>query len=185
MSKELEIEILLKEYDTLRAEILTAMASRHSIVTFGLATVGVLWSAAATLVAAEKDHQTLAFIILALIIPFASAFIVQMWLGEYARMYRAGKFIADHSEPEINGRAGSVVLSWENNLRVGKKHMQFPYASAVLLFFSSSLISCIFGAYQMLDHSRVCFDVGVTALIAVVHLGAYWYFYGQLKNLRL
>lgn len=181
-----KVEVLLKEYDTLRAEILTAMASRHSIVTFGLATVGALWTAAATvLVAASEETHVLSYILLTFVSPLVSIFVVQMWLGEYGRMYRAGKFIADHSEPEINRLLKSDILTWESKLRGGKKHMRQPYYATVCLFVLSSLSSCVFGCYKMLADLSQCFVSISLIFVALLHFGLFVYFFLQLNRLRL
>ena len=39
------IEIMLKEYETLRQEVLAAMSNRNSILSFGLATIGAIFTA--------------------------------------------------------------------------------------------------------------------------------------------
>jgi hypothetical protein len=52
MDKE---EILLKEYDSLRAEVLNAIANRNSILTFGLATIGVLFTGTVSLIPFLKE----------------------------------------------------------------------------------------------------------------------------------
>jgi len=38
-------DVMLKEYETLRQEILTAMGSRNSVLSFGLATIGAILTA--------------------------------------------------------------------------------------------------------------------------------------------
>ena len=85
-------EVLFKEYETLRNEILTAMTARNSILSFGLATVGVLFTGAAAVFVVQQK-AVLPALVLMLVAPIICIFVLFIWLGEYQRMHRAGRFI--------------------------------------------------------------------------------------------
>ena len=57
-------EILFKEYQTLREEIIASMSNRNQILSYGLAIIGLLFTSAAAL-----NKTELSFIILILAIP--------------------------------------------------------------------------------------------------------------------
>lgn len=140
-----EEEILLKEYDTLRNEILTAMTNRNSILTYGLATIGILYTGVAAL-DKSSDNSIFSIIILMVVSPVLCVFISLNWLGEYERMQRAGSFIVD-LEKRINLIKSKVILSWETNLRSQKKHMKYPYHSTTLFLTVLSILSYFIGLY--------------------------------------
>lgn len=148
MNKE---EVLFKEYDTLRAEILTAMTNRNTILTFGLATIGVLYTGAAALTR-SSDYSNLTVLILTLIAPLICTFISMIWLGEYERMRRASKFLIN-VERRINEMVGDRVLTWETSLYENKKHMKYPYNSIIMFLTVLSMFSYTIGLY-LFDGSR-------------------------------
>ena len=133
------IEILLKEYETLRQEILTAMGSRNTILSFGLATVGAIFTAS---IATQFGDSPSPFssTILAVVIPIVCVFVLFMWLGEYQRMQRAGRFLVG-LEKRINDEAKKELLSWESK----HEHMKYPYNTTAMLIILLSIASHVIG----------------------------------------
>jgi hypothetical protein len=137
------VEILIKEYETLRSEILTSMSNRISILSFGLATIGAIFTASMA-VFITSNNVILPSMILSLAIPLTSNFVLIMWLGEYQRMQRAGQFLVG-LEKRINDEASKQLLSWETSHR----HMKYPYNTTVMLLLAISIISYIIGIVNL------------------------------------
>ena len=141
------VEILFKEYETLRAEILASMSNRISILSFGLATIGAIFTASIAIYI-TSDNVILPGMVLSLAIPFISNFVLFMWLGEYQRMQRAGQFLVG-LEKQINDEASKLLLSWETSLRTQRRHMKYPYNTTVMLLLAISAISYVTGIVNL------------------------------------
>ena len=137
------VEILIKEYETLRAEILASMSNRISILSFGLATIGAIFTAG-IIAYISSDNTILPSMVLSLAIPLTSNFVLFMWLGEYQRMQRAGQFLVG-LEKRINNEASKQLLSWETSHR----HMKYPYNMTVMLLLAISAISYVIGVVNL------------------------------------
>jgi heme/copper-type cytochrome/quinol oxidase subunit 4 len=141
------VEILLKEYETLRQEILATMNNRVSILSFGLAGIGVVFTASLA-TDSTNAHPLFSSLVLVLAVPAISNFVLFMWLGEYQRMQRAGKFLVE-LENRINTETSKELLTWETKLRTQHSHMGYPYIVTVLLLILISAVSFIIGAVNL------------------------------------
>jgi len=141
------IDILIREYETLRQEILTTMANRNTILSFGLASVGAIFTASIAF-SKENSLSLLGSLMLIIGLPAIDLFVIYIWLGEYQRMQRAGKFIMG-LEHRINEEAKRTLLSWETNLRMQRSHMKYPYNTTVMLLTCISLVSITFGLISL------------------------------------
>ena len=137
------IEVMIKEYETLREEILATMHVRSSILSFGLATIGAIITASIA-VSVSGSYSPLSNLMLILGVPAVSNFVLFMWLGEYQRMQRAGRFLVD-LERRVNDKAEENLLTWETHLREQSRHLKYPYHTTVLLFMAISVISLVAG----------------------------------------
>ncbi len=171
------IAILLEEYQTLRQEVMAAMGSRNSILSFGLAIIGAIFTAS---IATQTSTTTslLASLILVLIVPLISVSILFMWLGEYHRMQRAGKFLADLEE-KVNEAASKELLTWESHLRDERHHMTYPYNTTVLLLALISLASLIIGLFTMQ------LSTGWTWALSILGVGLHGWVYFYVVSLML
>ena len=174
------VDIMLKEYETLRQEILTAMQGRHSILSFGQATIGVLFAASAALYAASGQSLFLS-LVLSLVVPSIGNFTLFMWLGEYQRMQRAGRFLVD-LERRINDRAQDELLTWETHLREQRRHMRYPYKSTVVLLTVINAVSLLVGLV-MLDTSIVMILI-LAAVGGALHFVICRYAMSSMSRLR-
>ena len=170
-------EILLKEYEALRAEILLAMTSRNTILSYALAVVGVLYSGVAAMAVAKVD-SFLPGITLIMVVPSVCLFSLFIWLGEYQRMHRAGGHIIQ-LENRIRDDKGNKILTWESNLREQKKHMRYPYDTTILMLVLISLFSMIIGYYLMVNREIWMLIVGIVPLVVV-----YVYSISRMTELR-
>lgn len=176
-----KVEILLKEYETLRAEILTAMNSRSSILSFGIAAVGAVFSASIAVSAVTSSTLLSAFMLMGAV-PAMNCFVLYIWLGEYQRMQRAGKFIAD-IETRINTKVGEDILSWETHLRKNQKHMKYPYHTTVVLLTLISFISVGVGLF-FFDLS-LGYKMIIAVIILVFLLLIYYDVISRMAKLRI
>jgi hypothetical protein len=167
------IEIMLKEYETLRQESLTAMSSRNSILSFGLAAIAALFTAS---IAAPVDSNVPRPVLI-LVVPAVAICVVLMWLGEYERTQRAGKFLAD-LESKINNKAkenklltseGEELLRWETQLRGESRHLKYPYIFTVALLTATGFISLYLGHNLSPVTGLMLIVVGITLAITSVY----------------
>lgn len=173
------VEILLKEYETLRQEILTAMSNRISILSFGLASIGAIFTASIAIY--STNNALLSGLALTLAIPAISIFILFIWLGEYQRMQRAGKFLAG-LEKRINEKATMKLLSWETDLRAKHTHMKYPYNSTVMLLLVISTISFIIGSINLSIPTPNNWTLLVLGLIG--HISIYFYTLAKISKMQ-
>lgn len=174
------MEVLFKEYETLRAEILTAMNSRNSILSFGLAVIGAIFAASIATFKNTSDNL-LSSLILIFLVPLINSFVLFIWLGEYQRMQRAGKFISE-LEQRINTEAKSTLLTWETELRKQRLHMSYPYDTTVLLITMLSLTSIIFGLIT--TPLSICYKYLFVGIAILFNLSLYTYFYKKMIKIR-
>lgn len=175
------VEIVIKEYETIRQEILTSMNNRVSILSFGVATIGAIFTAS---IAVFEKHSMLSGWMLILAVPAINSFILFMWLGEYQRMQRAGKFLVV-LESRINQMmaAESQLLTWETSLRAQRSHMKYPYNITVLLLVVISLISICLGITTLPHSLTLNWVIGVVGFI--LNLLLYIYATRSIAKLRL
>lgn len=174
-----KIEILIKEYETLREEVLTTMQVRNSILSFGLATIGVILTAAIALVG---NSALLSGLVLSAIVPSISIFILFMWLGEYQRMQRAGRFLVE-LEKKINEIAAGELLTWETSLRSQRRHMRYPYNTTVMMITIISVMSFSIGIIIMNLILLVSILLIVSGVLA--HVVIYGYATSSMSKLRV
>jgi hypothetical protein len=103
----------LAEYQSLRAESLQAQQAQLTILQFGITGVAVLVG-----LSLQLENEGLAILLLLLMVPLVSIFIVSVWFTEIFRSLRAGDFLAER-EKKINNEIGNKVpaLYWETWLR--------------------------------------------------------------------
>lgn len=174
------IEIILKEHEAIRQEILVAMSNRISILSFGLATIGAVFTASIA-VSATGTYSLLASLMLILAVPGINSFVLFMWMGEYQRMMRAGTFLFD-LEAKVNKMAEADVLTWERHLRSQRLHMKYPYNTTVMLLTVIGIISMGLGLVTLQTSGLTKMSIGILGL--VLHLAIYGYADRSLSKLR-
>lgn len=153
------IEVMLKEYEMLRQEILGAMSNRAQIISFGLGTIGVLFAGILTSDLA-KESPKLLIVVFSFAIPTASVLVLYIWLGEVERMMRAGRYLAN-LEGRINRAlgAGEDTLRWENWLRDTRVQIRYTYLVVIALFFGfaygSPVLTVLAGKLAFRSHAWV------------------------------
>jgi hypothetical protein len=174
------LEIILKEYEMIRQEILASMSNRTSILSFGLATIGAILTASIATFSVS-GYSLLAILMLIFAVPAINGFILFMWAGEYQRMLRAGKFLKG-LERKVNREFSDEVLTWETYLSLQRLHMKYPYNTTVLLLLVISLISLSLGLIFLHLPAYLKLIIGVAAL--ALHLAIYRYTVSTFAKLR-
>ena len=102
---DLKVEILLREYDTLRQEVMSRYAAQFQ----GIGTLGVVIVGLVAAVAAHFDRDTCIWLMVGAFAVFIALF---MWAD--ADISRIAKRLRE-LERDINKRAGETLLVWETN----------------------------------------------------------------------
>jgi hypothetical protein len=174
------VDVLLEEYQTIRQEILASMNNRVSVLSFGLATIGAIFTASIA-VSTASNYSQLSNLMLISTVPVVTGFILFMWLGEYQRMMRAGKFLHD-LEDRINNASGhESLLTWEHYLK-SRGHMRYPYNTTVMLLILISLVSASLGLAMLSANllTKAIIGGAETAL----HLATYSFAVRSINRLR-
>jgi hypothetical protein len=170
------VEIMLKEYEMIRQEVLASMANRTSILSFGLATIGAIFTASIATYTVST-YALLSSLMLIFAVPAINSFILYMWMGEYKRMQRAGHFLFELEE-RVNKEVRGEVLSWEHHLRSKHLHMNYPYYMTVALLVVISVISLSLGLITLQLSTNAKWIIGVSGsalylfilIFTVVHI---------------
>lgn len=133
---------IFNDYLALRSESLQSMNNRNSILTFGLASMGVVFLGAVNAYTKGKempDAFWLAFLILSWALPALSQLLLFLWLGEAVRMRRVGYYlkqredlineiITEDNEARNIGIINSIPFNnkisyWENYIRLSREEL--------------------------------------------------------------
>ncbi len=149
-----DVELAVKEYDSVRQEELIGMQSQVSTLRYGITGCVVLFGIAAQ----QHADKYLGWIIALTLLPLVILFSAVIWMGEYERMARAGRYIA-LLEERINDRVDGVwrPLQWESWLREG----------------GNSQSRLIGGHHRYL--TIVCVFVGLQIAAVTMGLHFYWH----------
>lgn len=172
---------MLKEYETLRQESLNTINNRNTILSFGLATIGAIF-VGSIVTYSTGTYLLISGLLLIIVIPVISIFVLFIWLGEYERMQRAGRFLVE-LERKINKEASKELLTWETRLRKNKSHMKYPYNATVVSLIGISVISLILGLVTGSFPATLLWLVAITG--ALSHLGLCLFLLFRISRLRL
>jgi hypothetical protein len=165
---------MLAEYNSLRTESLSGITNRVAIANFVFGALGVLIAA----LVAQGNPSVLTGLIAAIAVPQIAKVGLLIWLGEYGRSQRAGKWIA-----ELEGRISRLletdrVMAWESDLMSASTHMSYPYLSVVLMLLGvgwtgiavgGSIFVRIFG-WPRFDEVAGIASIAVVAALAIWEL---------------
>ena len=114
---------MMEEYKTLRSESLMSMQTQQSILRFGTASIGVVLAIGFQF----WENAKIFSIIFLVFLPLLSYLILFIWMGEVARMMRAGIYIHE-LEKKVNSEIKVIknkALEWENWLRQSSSKENF------------------------------------------------------------
>jgi hypothetical protein len=154
----LRVQALLAEYNSLRQESLTSINNRITIANFTFGAVAVIL---AGLIAQARPNLVTGLVSL-FFVPQVSKTGLLIWLGEYNRSQRAGRWLKD-VERRINDTLGRPAMTWEGALLSQGVHMGYPYLATVLLLLGAGWAGSVIGVYilfervpwQFFQHNRV------------------------------
>jgi len=121
-----------------------------------------------------------------------------IWLGEYNRSQRAGRWIA-RLEVKINERVGFEAVGWEKRGSNGASqsgdqgHMSYPYRATILLLLGTAYSASALGIYFILselfvqkasDCLIVIIGIALTAVTLVVEILFLRFFMRQWRVAR-
>jgi len=169
------VEAMLAEYGTLRQESLEAVGHRMTVMSFTFAAVGVIIGGLLT----RKVSDAVAGLIAVLFVPQVSKAALLIWLGEYERSQRAGKWLAE-LEQRVNRALGADALAWETTLLAARRttdmeaagssrppvHMGYPYVSVVALLVGAGYTATALGTYLLFAEARRRWGTDVAAATA-------------------
>ncbi len=188
-----EIDVMLEEYRTVRQEELVGMQSQISTLRYGITGCVVLIGLAAQQHADRYLGWSLALALVPLVILFSAV----IWMGEYERMARAGRYVGI-LERDINHKVGALSggpLGWEKWLRegghaqsriVGGHHRYLAIASVFLgLHVTAVAMGLHFYWHQHADDPSRRWLVPAAALVNVaILLTLVGYFRSSYERLR-
>ena len=134
------------KYGTLRKELLGTIKSRNQVLTFGLAILGLIFSATVAFASNDKRSQSAVLVSFCILLPMVALLVLALWEAEYLRMVRASTYLV-RLENKINNMmtlspADQRIVSWETNLRhkkgrvVGDVLIDMHYVIAAFLLLS-------------------------------------------------
>jgi hypothetical protein len=147
----------IEEYKSLRTESLDSMKVQNTILSYGVTAVVLILTAGLSIIDKEGLVMVDAGIFL-ILIPTTIFFIVMIWAGEVARMYRAGSFLVKHEliVSEYVGMVSKPALSWENwlsqngvNNEAPHKKLYIQHYSVLAMFLFLAVLSITIGNYKL------------------------------------
>lgn len=124
------VEVLLKEYETLRQDQAAALHHGYRLVCYGLVALA-LWGAGTFTLTGEAASAPLVRASLAYAMPFLASLILLLWSGQVDRLRRVGDYLVT-LEMDINDTLGRDVLVWENYIR-HHRPLKYPDLAVLVL----------------------------------------------------
>ncbi|MEX2448020.1 MAG: hypothetical protein WD404_04665 [Solirubrobacterales bacterium] len=181
---------MLAEYETLRNEVLAAIAHRVAVMNFVFAALTVLL---AGLLTRNIGDAVAAAVAIFAVPQFAHAGLL-IWLGEYRRSQRASLWLS-RLEQRINREVEVKAMGWEGRSQdpaaTDFKHMAFPYVATVTLLVGVAYAGLAIGGFLLVEwwkgHSDLHLwipltGVGVYAL--VTEAAFLWFFVSRWRECR-
>ena len=170
----LQLQSALAEYDSLRQESMASISNRITVVNFTFGALAVMIAG----LLAQSNPTLLSGIVAILFVPQLAKTGLLIWLGEYDRSQRAGRWIRD-LELRINALVDNKSMSWESTLMSKGTHMSYPYASTVLLLLGAGWASLVVGFSIMYSNLAVndpqWLNWGALAAVLVIIGAEVWF----------
>jgi hypothetical protein len=170
-------DLALEEYRALRDEIVATMQTQDGGLRLGVAAIGVVSAAGFNV---WDDTAASASIFLS-VVPFVSAVVLTVWMGEVSRMMRAGRHIRRIEQfiHEQDPALPDPVMTWETKLRDPlsditrwERQYEWNYHAIVLLFWSIGNASIGVGAYRAIWGVKPLENTHAVVAVACAVLGA-------------
>ncbi|MBU1702591.1 MAG: hypothetical protein KJ970_10660 [Candidatus Eisenbacteria bacterium] len=164
------LEVVMDEYRSLREESLRSMQLQQAVLRYGLAATGALIAVAFGI----WGVVLLASVALLLFVPAVSYLSLIIWIGEVARMMRAGWYLKALEERVCQQFPDRPPpLGWENYLRTVSGHAGTPqlfwnYAAIIGLFLLLSMLAAAMGVVRLAGALPSAALIGISVLEFVV-----------------
>ncbi len=165
------IEIAIEEYKTLRAESIEAIKTQQTTLKFGTAIAGAVILSGFNL----WNKTLLPDLIFLIFIPILCYLVLVIWIGEVARMMRAGYYLT-LVEKKISNAYADIdnLLFYENWLRDKKNNsktaqLKWNYIAVIALFSFTSISAIIVGNIRIFNKIEVWY-IGICDLIEMLIL---------------
>jgi hypothetical protein len=172
---ELRLKALLEEYSSLRKESVSAIGYRIQIVTFTFAALAVIVAGLLT----RNVPDLLAGIISLFVVPQIAKASLLMWLGEYHRSIRAGRYLRE-IEAKVNSLTEPATLAWESELALKKRHMSYPYVATAFVILGTGHLASALGIYLLSSLNQgvvnLKLTVGLVIYVALLEATFFGYF---------
>jgi hypothetical protein len=167
-----ECEFNLEEYRALRSEIIQSMDDGNQIMSFGLASLGVLFGAAV-----QMADTWAAFVAFVVCLPMLSALILSYWVAAQERIAKASHYLSG-TERRLKKSGGfESAVSWESWLRrrdstePRRWSRSWNAEKSGMLLFSSIVIGSV-GTGLSTDAPGVSFELksvvgGVVSIVSI------------------
>lgn len=179
------IAVALEEYKTLRAESIEAIKTQQTTLKLGTAIASAVVISGFNL----WDKTLLPDLIFLVFIPILCYMVLVIWIGEVARMMRAGYYLT-LVENKISKAFPDVtnLLFYENWLRNKKKtgtpQHKWNYIAVIALFTFISLASIIVGNFKIFIKIHICVLIVINLLEIVFLIGVLIHIYNLSKTLK-
>ena len=174
---ELAMRALLTEYSSLRSESVSAIGYRVQVITFTFASLSVIMAGLIT----RNLPDRLAGLLSLFVVPQIAKASLMMWLGEYNRSIRAGRYLRS-IETKLNSLIGAEMVGWESQLVSGKQHMGYPYVATACVILGVGYVGSAMGVYLL---AMTKTGPSVLAMIILATYAVVWEvsFYRRFRSL--
>ena len=125
------VEVLMKEYEFLRNEILDSIKMKYQIIFSGLTMIGFIIGGSAS--AITNNFSGIAEFLLFFVLPLFCITILLVWIGEIEKMQRIAEQLLK-IENHVNALLDQRILSFENSLRKNPLTMLYAHVAIIILF---------------------------------------------------
>jgi hypothetical protein len=141
------LDAMLAEYNTLRQESLQSIGNRVMIMNFTFGALAIVLAGLIT----RRSADIVTTVIALFFVPQLAKASLLIWLGEYNRSQRAGRWVAD-LEARINRLVETPdAMGWEGHLAEQSAqsggHMGYPYAATVFIVLGGGYAASLVGLY--------------------------------------
>lgn len=130
------VEVMLKEYETLRKEQAMALNHGYQLVCYGLVALAFMGAGTFT-IAGEEAFAGLVSATLCYALPLLASLILLLWVGQLDRRRRVRDYLAT-LEIDINDTLGKDALVWENYVN-HHRPLKYPDLTVMVLLLGVTL----------------------------------------------
>lgn len=180
------LPVVMEEYKTIRSEVLQSMQTQQLIIIYGITAMAIVSSTGFTL----WEKSPLPEIIFLLFIPIISYLVLNIFMGEIAKMILAGIFLMK-LEDKVNKEFSNKpkALTWEHWTREGQykslmSQALIAYYAVICLFLLTTIASLGIGTYIVWNKIYCLYIFVIDIFEIILFIGVFLYIYIVGKRLR-